>query len=296
MTHVALRPIACSIVALVVTLATPAAGTEAEPDLGALLERLARVAELYRDSALSFACEETIDWQSKGTWHEGESSWGRSSGRQKFAYVYVHDDTEGFRNFRTQTGWMPDSSRTKEIRPDAPLYLDNALLWIFAFREERQPLHRYRIAGTGDVLGRRAVQIEFEPIPPIQYRVNDWHGTAWVDAETTQLLKVEAYSQEDHEEQARLQQLLARPDRRRVGYVRRHVTEYASEKNGLRFPSRLETRGYRVTVGFDRGEPRLEEKLIHRVDQTYRDYRFFSVRSEEEIGAFIAGGDTAEDD
>jgi len=60
------------------------------------------------------------------------------------------------------------------------------------FGAARQKLHRYQILGEDTALGRTALKLRFEPIPPYREELNSWFGTAWIDRETSQLLRVEA--------------------------------------------------------------------------------------------------------
>jgi hypothetical protein len=266
---------AALLLAIAASPAAPASDTDAE--LAGLLPRLARVALLYRDTALRFACEETIQWEGPRL----------STRREKFSYVYTWDDQGGFRNFRTWTGWTPNAGY-RQVHPKAPTYLQDVLLWAFVFRDTRQPLHRFRSAGRETVHARAAVRVEFAPIPPIESGVNDWYGTAWIDAETAQLLRVEAREPQDHERLAELERRLA--DAASVGYsqvVRRFVTDYTVVEQGLRLPGRVEIRESRFEVQGRPGALRLREHPLLQVTQTYEDHRFFSVRTAEEIRGMV---------
>ena len=66
-------------------------------------------------------------------------------------------------------------------------------------------------------------------------------------------------------------------------------TEFTVVKNGMRFPGSVVTRDlqYRV-VGGERSRQH-RERLLRRVEQTYQDYRFFGVRTEEEIKGVLGG-------
>ena len=78
------------------------------------------------------------------------------------------------------------------------------------------------------------------------------------------------------------------------------TTEFAIEKNGMRFPShamltasvsRRFGEGAHVVAALtgDVGEYETEVRTVFRVDQTYDEYRFFNVRSETEIRDFVLG-------
>ena len=85
------------------TLATP--GGPEPLDLDRTLVRLSRVAELYRDSALGFACQETIAYK------------GERTGRIQFAYLFIRDDGGKLRDFRTWNKGTTASRRGQEVNP-----------------------------------------------------------------------------------------------------------------------------------------------------------------------------------
>src|SRR5678816_1572077 len=93
--------------------------------------------------------------------------------------------------------------RGREVHPEdyrVPAFLESAYLWAFTFRADRQPLFQFERLGDESVDGRAAVVIQFVPRAPIRKKLNDWAGYAWIDRETSQILKVEAYSPEDWNE------------------------------------------------------------------------------------------------
>jgi len=97
-------------------------------------------------------------------------------------------------------------------KPDAsqPNRLDHrsAYLWIFIFKRERWPLHRYEIVGAVEPFGRSAVVSRFEPLPP--YRAGE-------------AVRYWTY------------------------YVERIATEFKIEERGMRFPSRADDRFFDVS-------------------------------------------------
>ena len=238
-------------------------------------------------------------------------------GGTRFEYLLVYDEKEGFRDFRTAVSVGPRQSVPREINPrerGVPVFLEDAYLWIFVFRESRQPLHRYRILGTEEVLGIRATKVAFEPIPPYRYDVNNWVGAAWVDPALGQLLKVVAQRPFDYELNWDPESL---PPDERTDEVRDYfeviTTWYTEEKNGLRFPGRVELDQSRYLWRSEGLSPRDIEKLRRKVfeewsagdgrsrvkkrkllevEQKYYDYEFFSVRAAAEIGDFILSGET----
>jgi hypothetical protein len=267
------------LVVVAVVVESPLTPADDTPTLDELLPRLSRFALLYWDTALRFACKERINWERI----EG-------SGKETFAYVFTHDEEKGFQDFRMHTGWAANRRNPRKLHPTAPAHLSSAFLWVFVFRDSRQPFHRYTVTGEERMHGRDAVRIEFEPVPPIQNDVNDWYGTAWVDRETSQLLRVEAYSPDDHAVKLRLDDHLANAYPNDWNYdLRRIVTDFTTVENGMRFPGRVEIHRTRHRVRSSNGYVRTNAIPLLKVTQTYRNYRFFSTRTEEEILGFIAG-------
>lgn len=263
--------------------------------LQTVLRRMARTASLFRDSALEFACQEKISWRGAG-----------QPGRATFEYVFVYDDEKGFQDYRTAPFLGKRRKAPKEISPDdqgVPWYLRSAYLWVFVFRDSRQHLHRYRLAGEERVLGVQAVKIEFEPILPIHAKLNDWYGTAWVDPELGQLLKVVAFSPSDYKTKKMWEDYrsadITDEARAEFGII---TTLFTQERNGLRFPGKVTLehvryhgqRGVRVIkkeddrlVEKEKSGSRARKITLLRVEQTYRKYQFFSVRTAEEIESYI---------
>jgi hypothetical protein len=257
---------------------TPAPTPAAAPgDRGTdILQRLAMTAARYREFALKFTCREKMRWFPFEKHDAAE-----------FGYVFEFDKGYGFSDYRT----IPNRASRGKVPPQdfperlgVPAYLGSPYLWIFIFREERQPRHRYRILGDEMVDGRPAIMIHFEPRPPVEARVNDWFGTAWVDPDKALLLKVEAYTPADWAELSKLKEHLAR-DTEQGGFydVQRVTTIFSVEKNGMRFPGKVELRNerHRLVKQDGRWSTRTSVKL--RVDQEYTGYAFFGVETNQKV-------------
>jgi len=242
------------------------------------LTRLARVAELYRDNALGFACQETIAYS------------GSETGRIQFAYLFIRDGSGRLRDFRTWRMGTTAKERGQEVDPRnyrVPRFLESAYLWAFVFRSDRQPLYRFEILGKDTVHGRPAVRIRFLPREPIRKGLNDWAGDAWVDHETTQILEVEAYSPTDWNRRLRLDAgVVVEPQ---TYDIERIVTTFGFEKSGMRFPSHVEITTTRSTVVPGANHEVLRESTVRNVTQDYSHFEFFSVRTSEEITHFVNG-------
>lgn len=252
----------------------------------ATLARLARVAELYRDTALGFACEETI------------VATGVTTRRVQFAYIFIKGDDGRLRDFRTWRTGTSAKQRSQEVDPrdyKVPRYLASAYLWAFVFRSDRQSLYRLKLVGEEEALGRPALKIQFVPAPPVIKGINDWAGFAWVDRRTSQMLKFESYAPADWNTRLHIVEDIEAAARRNPReekepyLIDKIVTEFGFEKNGMRFPSRVELSTTESKVKYRVADP-LRERVLDRVVQNYSHFEFFSVRSSEEIHRFVNDG------
>jgi len=254
--------------------------------LDGTLVRMARVAELYRDNALGFACQETISYS------------GAETGSIQFAYIFIRDEHGRLRDFRTWRTGTTAKQRGQEVDPrdyEVPRFLESAYLWAFVFRSDRQPHYRFERLREETVGDRTAVVIEFRPREPIRRGLNDWAGVAFVDCETSQILEVEAYTPANWNRKVlRDADVVMAPTRDvhqdpRTYDIERIVTRFGFEKNGMRFPSHVEITKTRSTVVSGVGHDALRETTVLRVTQDYTRFEFFSVRSSAEIMRFVDG-------
>src|SRR5262249_39265326 len=160
-----------------------------------------------------------------------------------------------------------------------PRWLGQPYSWVFLFGPDRWPYIRYSIDGEETVVGRRALRLRFEPIPPFKKDLNDWFGIAWIDGETGQPLRVEAQTPEDYDRRMKLVSTIAAkptlqrnelPFHFRVEWI---TTDFEVEKNGMRFPSQVVLERVDYEVPGHHTEPSFAT-LLHRVRQTYDNYLF----------------------
>ncbi len=303
------RQAAGGLVLALALVSIPAASTmgaalrqqDPSSDLNTLLFRMSRVASLFTDEALRFTCEEKI--LSRRFRIDG-----LEVGRREFElnYIYVFDEPsagggEDFRtsllDYRTERSSPGDEEVAREVKLEdleLPIYLLRAYSWVFLFQEHLLSSHDYEIKGYERVMGRDAVVVAFEALPPFRRGLNDWFGTMWIDSETYQLLRVEAILSDQVAERALAQAALESKEISRPRYLyMTFITEFAEEKHGMRFPSQVSIVGTTVewrsnTRSWVAGNYR--EYKILQVDQIYSDYSFFSVRTESEIRAFVLAG------
>ncbi|MCI0568820.1 MAG: hypothetical protein L0Z52_11655 [Acidobacteria bacterium] len=261
----------------------PQAAPEA-PELPELLRGLDRASRLYLDTALRFTCDETITEPFKGAHKVG-----------RFQYIFVHEPDGSLHDYRMKTG--------KGVRPEVDPgklgfhhFLQRAYFWVLVFNGSRQKHFRYAALGEADALGVKAQMIRFEPIPPYREAINDWFGTAWVDPETFQILRVEAMKADKHENWERLRRDLevltagGEEPAGRYYEIQTATTEFGMVKNGMRFPSRAEVVSsiyyFSKAKLPDRASLAKEERTL----QTYKRYKFYGVRTRDEVRNMLHPG------
>jgi hypothetical protein len=266
-----------ALVVMVTAIVSHAVVARDAPDpsrLPEILDRLDRVARLYRDSALSFTCDETVTY------------FGRFDRRtDRFEYLYAFDDEKGLVDRRTPMGkgGKPDAADGEGVQHWG---LSRAYSWVFVFQENLRDRYRFRIEREKKVLGRPAIAIGFDAVPPYEAGINEFNGVAWVDAESFQLLRVDAERATDESAEVSTDD----PDAPEPYLAHeRFVTEFGVLENGMRFPSKVTI--HRSRIG-EQGRPSYDgsrARPILRVEQQYRNYRFFGVRTTEEIRRAVVG-------
>lgn len=262
-----------------------------------VLDHLAQTARFYRARALTFACDETII----------ASTYNASGGFRRrdvyeLQYIYTFEDPpedappdtiRRLRDYRTRRdaeaapGDAPEEVRLESL--DLPVATMRAYSWAFLFQEGLQSHYRFDLVDQERALDRDALVIAFDPVPPVVAGFNDWFGRAWIDAETYQVLRIEAlqagdYAELDAIEQDRVTLNVPRDGR----LVVRLEAEFAVEERGVRLPSRVTLTGEDFSMralafGLPGGissvlpEWRLRGRVVFRVEQVYDEYRFFEV-------------------
>ena len=229
-----------------------------------LLDRMDRAASLYRQAALKFSCRETI-----------RPDKGRTL---RFDYLYVTAEDGTFLDYRTRIG---DATEITPLTIPVKPSLLRAYSWVFLFERGFRPHVRYRILGTGEAMGREAILVGFEPIPPIRREINDWIGTAWVEPLSGRIVRVEAKGAIDLQALRAAEATLppAWAARRRFP-VRSVTTEFGIERNGMLLPSQAVVEIEEHLVPGRNGRPS-SSRVTYRTIQRYEDYKFFGVTAEE---------------
>jgi VWFA-related protein len=131
--------------------------------------------------------------------------------------------------------------------------------------EESQKIHWYRVIKELDMEGEPAIVLDVNPKGEGQASL---YGKAWVRIRDGAVLKIEwtPASMGNYDKIEMFAQMFhAKP-------LIAFASEYAFEKNGLRFPS-----SYSVEEAYLAGERRLS---LSKTDVVYKDYKFFQVQTE----------------
>lgn len=263
---------------VLLTTASSAPGRQASPNLNVLLEKAAIYCEKLSRSVLDFTCRERVE-----EWFHPEARPFSTGGfnikrvvsvgrREKHAYLYdfqlVRDRTGSIRENRTL---LKEDKQTVRV-PDSPL--KTRLFWhayvvmgpLGLLSRERQADHSYRILREEKVGEERAVVIEALPKPGVQSE--HLVGTIWLKSEDAGVLKIEwdpssIANYTGVEEAAKRFQM----DPKIV-----LTSEYAFEKNGIRFPSR-----YTVKEIYVSGRRRFQRS---QTEVIYDEYKFFTVETQ----------------
>ena len=171
--------------------ATPAGEPDTAVRMTEILDELDRVALFYENNALRFTCNETVTHFANGRRNV-----------YRYRYIYRYDEEGKLADYREPRG-------SKERRSPIRAVLDRAYNWVQVFRADKRHRFNYDLAEPTAVSGRTAIGVTFAPVPPFVRGVNDMIGTAWIDAETYQLLRVEALEGTEWQEQQRFVKSLA---------------------------------------------------------------------------------------
>ena len=274
----ALRLSACAM-AIFIAHGAPAWTTSEAVSLAGILKGLDRASRLYLDSALQFTCDETI----------AEPDLPPPLHRT-FQYIFVHEEDGSLRDYRMEKG----EGKRPEIDP-ARLgfhhFLQRAYFWVLLFHSSRQKLFHYELLDPGKTPAAGTVRIRFEAIPPYREALNDWFGTAWVDPRTFQIVHVEAMKADSHENAKRMSEdaeNLKKTSIAETGHTRTYDVQTVSSdfgvvKNGMRFPTRTRVVSSVYALPGEVFHDRPHRLTVEHTVQAYRRYKFYSVRTKDEI-------------
>jgi hypothetical protein len=259
-------------------------------DLGSILKKLADYCLRLENAAFDFVCLEeikeridpTLDQkrprESLKDWAFWDLARWNSSAPVMFkkinnSYLYDYQCVRANRQIReTRTLLKEGSRRTRE--PNAQLktavvVYGYALLWpVGLFGERFQSHYDYKIAGEEMADGKPLVIIDATPEPGVP-ETRSLYGKVWVDKQTLDILKIE-WSEKHigrYEIFTKRGELYKRTPRLRV------CSEFAAEKNGIRFPSSMFIEEAYLN---DRGRAFVRSLTT----VVYKDFKFFTVEVE----------------
>lgn len=255
----------------------PALSSGDGPDLAHILTRAAEYCDKLDRAVLNFTCRETINEQIRPDARPGFPSSGRR--RLIFGATEAHHYVYDYQLIRGREGAVQETrTLLKEDGKDVSVpgaALKTRLFWhakvvmgpLGLLSRERQADHDYRVVREETIGGEPALVVEAVPKPGV--RLGHLFGTIWLRKKDAGVLKIEwnPASVDNYrgvEETARALQMIPRL---------LVISEYAHEKNGIRFPSR-----YTLKEIYSRGKSgrRFDRSEI---DVVYDRYKYFTVET-----------------
>ena len=245
------------------------------------------VADLYVRQAVEFSCVEVIRWST----YDSDGRIVARQGQHRSNYLFRRSGGDDIEELRApKRARSLDRIQGHVERSRVPLYVERAYFWIVLFHAGHRNRYAYSIEEEAVHAGRPAVRIRFEPVPPIEEGINEWYGTAVVDLETYQLLAAEGITESSHRAIQHLERLSSSPEPLpadiddRTVIVVRVATDFEIEKRSVRFPSKVTVEKSRHRVRGEAGERETRRIPMHKVEQIYKDYRFYDVDLWDDVG------------
>jgi hypothetical protein len=191
----------------------------------------------------------------------------------KNSYIYDYQCVRAKQQIREIRTLLEENGKktnepNAELKTSVVVYGRVLISPVNIFGERFQPYYDYKIIGEDKINKRPVVIIDAVPKPGVPERKNP-HGKAWVDAQTSDILKIE-WSEK----------YIGRYDifeQRGERYKRKPrltiASEFNTEKNGIRFPSSLFIEEAYVN---DRGRAFVRSKT----NVVYKEFKFFTVEVE----------------
>ena len=263
-----------------VSVIPSASAAEAQADDKSSLTLILSKAEKYcrrlGNAALDYVCLEEIEEKSLDTIQDSTGSrFNRIVERQvwvKHSYIYdyqfIRKDGRLVekRVLLEEDGRKPGEEETRlKTRTFA---FQNVMFGPINFLDEdRQFLFDYGLEGSEMVNGESAVILKAVPKPDVDTKL-PW-GRVWISKKYYTILKIE-WSQDA---MSRAEIIKKRAKRMKSRPQISQITEFAFEKNGLRFPSR-----YFIEEAYI--NKRNKKVVLSRLDVVYKDYKFFTVETD----------------
>lgn len=277
-------PLFLLAVALCAAGSSPAGsqGRGRRAQLDDLLPRLAERAALYQETALRFACEETVtvsEFDKEETVRKQDT----------FVHDYLLEYTRGggLQPYRAILSRNGEPERRHKVEPSYGT--PEPYGWQLLFVAGGQGRFEFDLIDREFLNPHDTWVIDFTALASFTTgeRIEEWEGTVWVDQATLDILKVRARPSKEadtleaklaeHREAFRFMGLSTKK-RPRAHFLE---VEFDVEREGLRFPSRSL---YTERLVFEADQMRNESSVVQR----FNDYVFFGVESLDKFKAMRA--------
>jgi uncharacterized protein involved in tolerance to divalent cations len=232
-------------------------------DLDDLLRRIGERAHNYESIALRFVCIESI--------HTSEDP--RSE--RRYDYMYVQAEEQRYRPYRQiHTGRLGKMAAEANIDFDFP----DSYSWTLMLAPDRQRLFRFKYAGEEWFSLRQSYILTFSaPLPFTSGgTIYEWSGKIWVDAENSNVLKVEAEPgnqadrmKEELKAYRQAPRFLIYPMGKKPHGMSYNIT-FLNELHEISLPDQVEVRRFTLDL---QGDEEWESQTTLR----YSGYQFFGV-------------------
>jgi hypothetical protein len=190
--------------------------------------------------------------------------------KQVFMYVYDYQCIRTGNLIQEKRTLLEENGVKKRVSgavlKTSVVVFGNALLSpVGFFGKENQAFFNYAIGGKSKIEGRQTIAIEVKPKPEAPENKR-FFGNAWIDPTTAKILKIEW-----NENQVGNYSVFEKRAERYLRSPRLTImSEFSTEKNGIRFPSRmLIEEAYVNNLG--------RAMVRSTTEVRYTDFRFFSV-------------------
>jgi TonB family protein len=250
----------------------PAAG-----DLERILASSAEYCRKLSAAVLDFVCEERIVEEIYNYVFDPTPTYTQITMKRRMdKFTYLYD----YQMIRTEAGVREDRTlleengrKTKEAHAALKTKKFFSYQSIYGpigfFGRDRQSLFAYKLAGKNAVNGKKTWVIEIKPKSDGEKLPS---GKAWVDQDTSQILKLEI----DAQSLEGFAQALKNYDLDKVTPEFRTEHYYEVEKKGLLFPSQTT---FRENVRIQKGR----RVQIAKTEILFTNYRFFTIQTEAAI-------------
>jgi hypothetical protein len=255
----------------------PPAAQAVGSELDFLLARAAEYCDRLNRAVMDFVCRERIEeWYRLGA-QPAVRHMRRTiflGARQDHHYTYDYQLVRDWKGDIKESRTLLKEDKRKVNVPDAPLKTHSfsharvVMGPIGMLSRENQAEHDYRIVREEKVRGEEAFVVEAVPKPGVRFQ--HLFGRLWLRKKDAGILKIEwnPASIDNYKGVEKTAQFLGLTPDLLI------TSEYAFEKNGIRFPSR-----YILKEAYRRGTSGARYR-ISEVDAVYDQYKFFTVETD----------------